>query len=87
MKEYRLSVNIDVHDFNTRVNNATKYLKKGHKIKVSIRFKGREMAHTNLGKDVLIKFAQTVEQLATIEQKPKLDGRFMTMILAPIKEK
>lgn len=87
MKEYRLSVNIDVHDFNTRVNNATKYLKKGHKIKVSIRFKGREMAHTNLGKDVLIKFAQTVEDIATIEQKPKLDGRFMTMILAPIKEK
>ena len=51
MKEYRLSVTIDIHDFNTRVNNSRKYLEKGHKIKVSIRFKGREMAHTDLGKN------------------------------------
>ncbi len=87
MKEYRLSVSIDVHDFNTRVNNAIKYLKKGHKVKVSIRFKGREMAHTHLGKDVLVRFATAVEEVSTIEQQPKLDGRFMTMILAPIKEK
>ena len=87
MKEYRLSVSIDVHDFNTRVNNATKYLQKGHKIKVTIRFKGREMAHNHLGKDVLLRFADTVKDYATIEQQPKLDGRFMTMILTPIKEK
>ena len=87
MKEYRLSVTIDVHDFNTRVNNASKYLKKGHKVKVSVRFKGREMAHTHLGKDVLIRFAEAVKDMSTIEQQPKLDGRFMTMILAPIKEK
>ena len=53
MKEYRLSVTIDVADFNTRVKNASKYLEKGHKIKVSIKFKGREMAHPELGKDVL----------------------------------
>lgn len=87
MKEYRLSVSIDVHDFNTRVNNAIKYLKKGHKVKVTIRFKGREMAHNYLGKEVLLRFASAVEADATIEQQPKLDGRFMTMILAPIKEK
>ena len=87
IKEYRLSVNIDIHDFNTRINNAKKYLIKGHKIKVSVRFKGRELVHTNLGKDVLLKFASTLEDVATIEQKPKLDGRFMTMMLAPIKEK
>ena len=87
MKEYRLSVTIDVHDFDTRVRNASKYLEKGHKIKASIRFKGREMAHTDLGKDVLIKFATTLENVAEIEQKPKLEGRSMTMILMPKKEK
>lgn len=87
MKEYRLSVSIDVHDFNTRVNNASKYLQKGHKVKVSIRFKGREMVHTYLGKDVLLKFADAVKEFSTIEQQPKLDGRFMTMILTPIKGK
>ncbi len=87
MKEYRLSVSIDVHDFNTRVNNASKYLKKGHKVKVSIRFRGREMAHTYLGKDVLLRFADAVKDFSTIEQQPKLDGRFMTMILTPIKGK
>ena len=86
MKEYRLSVNIDVHDFNTRVVNAKKYLEKGHKIKASIRFKGREMAHTDLGEDCLVRFAKALEDVAAIEQKPNLDGRFMTMILMPIKK-
>lgn len=87
MKEYRLSVTIDVHDFDTRVRNASKYLEKGHKIKVSIRFKGREMAHTDLGKNVLIRFADAVNAISEIEQQPKLEGRFMTMILMPKKEK
>ena len=85
MKEYRLSVTIDTHDFDTRVRNASKYLEKGHKIKVSIRFKGREMAHPELGKDVLIRFAGKVVDLADIEQQPKLEGKFMTMILMPKK--
>ena len=86
MKEYRLSVNIDIHDFNTRVVNAKKYLEKGHKIKASIRFKGREMAHTDLGVDVLIRFSEALADVSSIEQKPNLDGRFMTMILMPIKK-
>ena len=86
LKEYRLSVTIDIHDFNTRVKNASKYLEKGHKVKVQIRFKGRELAHTNLGRDVLIRFASAVEQIADIEQKPKLEGRFMSMILTKKKE-
>lgn len=85
MKEYRLSVTIDKHDFDTRVRNASKYLEKGHKIKVSIRFKGREMAHPELGKDVLIRFAEVVAEIADIEQQPKLEGKFMTMILIPKK--
>ncbi len=87
MKEYRLSVAIDVHDFNTRVNQAVKYLEKGHRVKASIRFKGREMAHTELGRDVLLRFATALESVAEIEQKPLLDGRNMTMILMPKKEK
>ena len=85
MKEYRLSVTIDIHDFNTRVNNSSKYLEKGHKIKVSVKFKGREMAHTELGKNVLIRFANSLENIAVIEQNPKMEGRFMTMILGPKK--
>ena len=85
MKEYRLSVTIDVHDFDTRVRNSSKYLEKGHKVKVSIRFKGREMAHPELGKDVLLRFAKELENVASIDQNPKLEGKFMTMILAPKK--
>lgn len=87
MKEYRLSVTIDVHDFNTRVNNASKYLEKGHKIKVSIRFKGREMAHPELGKEVLLKFANAQQDIAVVEQEPKIEGRVMSIILGPKKEK
>ena len=87
MKEYRLSVTIDKHDFDTRVVASKKYLEKGHKVKVSIRFKGREMAHPELGKDVLLRFAASLEDVAEIEQKPKLDGRVMAMMLMPKKEK
>lgn len=87
MKEYRLSVTIDVHDFDTRVRNSSKYLEKGHKVKVSIRFKGREMAHPELGKDVLLRFAKALENISVIEQNPVMEGRFMTMILMPKKEK
>ena len=87
MKEYRLTVSIDVHDFNTRVKNSSKYLEKGHKIKASIRFKGREMVHIDRGKDVLHRFAEALSEISTVEKKPVLDGRVMTMILAPKKEK
>ena len=85
LKEYRLSPVIDIGDFNTKVRNASKYLEKGHKIKLSIRFKGRQMAHPELGEEVMNRFADTVKDLAVVEQKAKLDGRNMTMILAPIK--
>jgi translation initiation factor IF-3 len=87
VKEYRLSVTIDVGDFETKLRNAKAYLEKGHKIKVSIRFKGRELAHPELGRDVLLRFADAVSNIAQIEQKPVLEGRFMTMILMPKKEK
>ncbi len=85
IKEYQLSVTIDIHDFETRKKNAASYLEKGHKIKVSLRFKGRQMAHTELGRDVLLRFADELSNVSTTESAPKLEGRNMTMILAPIK--
>ena len=87
LKEYRLSPVIDVGDFETKLRNATKYLEKGDKIKLTIRFKGRQMAHTELGKEVLDRFAERAKDVADIEQKPKLDGRTMTMLLVPKKDK
>lgn len=85
LKEYRLSPVIDQHDFDTRLKNAGKYLQKGHRVKVNIRFKGRQMAHTEIGRDVLLRFASELEEFAEIETKPKLDGRNMTMLLKPKK--
>ena len=87
MKEYRLSVNIDVHDFDTRIKNSSKYLEKGHKVKVSVKFKGRELCHPEKGKDVLIRFAEALDSVASVEQSPVMEGRFMVMILGPKKEK
>ncbi len=87
MKEYRLSVTIDKHDFGTRVRQSSQYLEKGHKIKATVRFKGREMVYPELGEAVLMRFAESLSHLAVIEQKPVLDGRFMSLILAPKKEK
>ena len=71
MKEYQLSVKIDIGDFNTRKKNAGEYLMKGHKIKVSLRFRGREMAHTELGREVLEKFAEELSECSIIETKPR----------------
>ena len=86
LKEFRLSVNIDIHDFNTRVKQVTKYLEKGHRIKVTIRFRGREMAHTELGKDVLIRFADAIKEYGAIEKEPTMEMRSMFMMIAPIKK-
>jgi len=85
IKEYQLSVTIDIHDFETRKKNAAGYLEKGHKIKASVRFKGRQMAHPELGKEVLLRFADGLSEISDIEVTPKLEGRNMAMILAPKK--
>lgn len=84
-KEYRLSVNIDVHDFDTKARNAKEYLEKGHKVKVVVVFKGRQMAHIEIGKDVILKFAEKLSDVSVIEQQPKLEGRRMNLLLAPKK--
>ncbi len=84
-KEFRLSPVIDVGDFETKLRQVTKYLEKNAKIKVTIRFKGRQMAHTELGQDVMNKFAERLSDKAIVTEEAKLDGRTMTMMLAPKK--
>ena len=84
-KEFRLSPVIDVGDFETKIKQVTKYLQKGAKIKVTIRFKGRQMAHTELGIDVMNKFAERLSDISVVADEAKLDGRTMTMMLAPKK--
>jgi translation initiation factor IF-3 len=83
IKEIRLSPGIDVHDFNFKRNHAHKFLEDGHKVKVSIRFRGREMAHTSIGQSQMIKFAEELADVCNVERPPKQDGRNMLMFLAP----
>ena len=83
IKEIRMSPSIDTNDFNTKVKSALKFLKDGNRVKVSVRFRGREMAHTNLGEKLLIEFAEACAELAVTEKNPKLEGRFMAMFLTP----
>ena len=83
LKEIRLSLNIDVHDIETKKKNAVKFLKEGNKVKVSIRFKGREMGHPELGLDVMRRFASEMMEVANVERAAKLEGRTMLMFLAP----
>ena len=85
MKEYRLSVSIDVGDFETKVRNAKNYLEKGHKIKVAVRFKGRQLAHPELGRDVIMRFAEKLSDVSEIEIMPKMEGRSMQAFLTPKK--
>ena len=81
LKEIRLSLNIDTNDFNTKVNQAAKFLQQGHKVKVTIRFRGREMAHTGLGIDVEKRFAAALPDVV-VDKTPKLEGRSMMMFLS-----
>ncbi len=83
IKEIRLSPNIDVHDFDTKVGHARKFLTAGNKIKVSIRFRGREMTHTDLGLTIMAQFAEKCADIASVEKPAKLEGRQMLMFLAP----
>lgn len=85
IKEFRLSVTIDKHDFDTRVRNATKNIEKGNKVKASIRFKGRQLAHPELGKEVLLRFAEALSDVAVVDTKPKFEGKTMFMDLSPKK--
>ena len=81
VKEIRLSPNIDTNDLNTKANSARKFLTKGDKVKVSLRFRGREMAHMNSSKHILDDFAELLADVAVVEKAPKVEGRSMTMFL------
>ena len=83
VKEIRLSLNIDVHDFDTKVDQAKKFLSAGNKLEVSIRFRGREMAHTDRGTDVMNRFQEAVGDAATVDKPAKLEGRSMQMFMSP----
>ena len=82
IKEVRMSPGIDVNDFNVKVRNAQRFLSDGNRVKVAVRFRGREMAHTDIGKRLLEKFAADCAEVATMDKEPKLDGRHMTMFLS-----
>ena len=82
LKEIRLSPNIEANDLNTKMNAAKKFLAKGNKVKITLRFRGREMAHMNASKHILDDFAKQLEDVATVEKAAKLEGRNMSMVLA-----
>ena len=83
IKEIRMSPGIDVGDFNTKLKNAQKFLADGNRVKVSVRFRGREMAHTEIGHDLLTKFAEQCAEVANMEKAAKMEGRNMSIFLAP----
>ena len=83
IKEVRMSPSIDVNDFNVKLRNAQKFLAEGNRVKVTVRFRGREMAHTNIGEELLRDFAAKCAELANLDKQPKLDGRHMSIFLSP----
>ncbi len=85
VKEVQLSCRIEQHDFETRVNHAKRFLGEGNKVKAVVRFKGREMAHQDLGREVIEKFQAACAGFGVAEKKPILEGRFMSIILSPVK--
>ncbi|MCL2828939.1 MAG: translation initiation factor IF-3 [Oscillospiraceae bacterium] len=83
IKEIRMSPVIDTNDFNVKLRNGHKFLQEGNRLKVTIRFRGRQMAHTDIGAKVLKRYAEACEEIATVEKNPKLEGRNMSMFLSP----
>ena len=83
IKEVRLSLNIDTHDFETKRNHAMRFISEGNKVKASIRFRGREMGHPELGQEIMSRFAEAMSEVANVEKPAKLEGRTMLMFVAP----
>lgn len=86
VKEVRLSPNIEQHDINTKQKNARKFLVKGDRLKITVRFRGREMAHTSIGRDILLKFGEELTDIADMEKRPRMEGRTMVMFMSPKKD-
>lgn len=87
IKEIRLSLNIDTHDFETKKNHALRFLGEGNKVKASIRFRGREMGHPEIGTEIMNRFAEALNEAANIDKPAKLEGRNMLMFLSPKPQK
>ena len=85
VKEIQLSYRIDTHDFETKVKHAVRFLTDGNKVRVVLRFKGREMSHVAMGSEIMTKFETACAEYGTADKKPVLDGRLMSMVLAPVK--
>ena len=83
VKEIRMSPSIGINDFKVKLNHGQKFLKEGDRLKVTIRFRGREMAHTDIGEKLLKKFAEECTEFGTVDKNPKLEGRHMSMFLTP----
>lgn len=87
LKEIQLSCRIDTHDFETKVKHAHRFLTDGNKVRVVMKFKGREMSHMNIGREILERFEEACAELGSVDKKPSLEGRFMSMVIVPVKAK
>ncbi len=87
LKEIQLSLRIDTHDFETKARHAQRFLGEGNKVRVVMRFRGREMSHTDLGREVLDRFVQACNGMGVVEKSPVLDGRIISMVISPVKAK
>ena len=86
LKEIQLSCRIDTHDFETKARHAIKFLESGNKVRVVMRFKGREMSHVGIGQEIMKKFQDTCSEVGSVDKAPVLDGRIMSMVISPIKK-
>ncbi len=86
VKEIQLSCRIDTHDFETKVKHAHRFLGDGNKVRVVVKFRGREMSHQDIGREILEKFEEACKELGTVDKRPTLEGRFMSMIVNPVKQ-
>ena len=87
VKEVKLSCRIDTHDFETKVRHAQRFLGDGNKVRVVMRFKGREMSHISIGQEIMNKFRESCEELGSVDKAPVLDGRLLSMVISPVKVK
>lgn len=87
LKEIQLSCRIDTHDYETKMNHAKKFLSSGNKVRVVMKFRGREMSHMAIGREILEKFLEDVAEVGSCDKKPVLDGRFMSMVISPLSNK
>ena len=87
LKEIQLSCRIDTHDFETKARHAVKFLESGNKVRVVMRFKGREMSHVGIGQEIMNKFKDACSELGSVDKPPVMDGRILSMVISPLKLK